>query len=337
MKSSMSRILIETVVRKTIRDIKESPERSTRNLIDMGLQFSEGRFQKQLFQTVQNMLMNEDSAYYGLVQNTVANVEEERLLNFCMNLGYNSCTLGASVIRQNEEEKGYNIPWNIFFEYERAQFCSYRNRYYKLISEGEKLGIFTYMIKVENGSPSELLPLIAEYPDSVFFLFCEGKYITDMFVTELTSYANIMILVKYDADCQECCRTLREKELLYGIYFIYSNDNLQDIESGLYWKQAEEMNATATVLIADESCSESTFDIVSTQVTRERCSQKYQTIAWELYHDNCFIDEVISDDACFVYFDKNGKLGGPVDEKKQLENNLYHNPLQNILMRVFPK
>ncbi|MBQ7766723.1 MAG: hypothetical protein IJ397_07770 [Lachnospiraceae bacterium] len=337
MKSSMSKILIETVTRKTIRDMKESPERSIRNLIDMGLLFSEGRFQKHLLQTVQTMLMNESSAYYGLIKNIVRNVEEERLLNFCMNLGYNSCTLGAATIRRYEEEKGYNIPWNIFFEYEREQFCSYRNRYYKLINEGENLGIFTYMIKVEDGPPSDLLPMIAEYPDSVFFLFCEGKYITDKFVTELASYTNIMFLIKCDATCQDRCWMLRERELLYGIYYTYTDNDLKDIESGLYWMKAEEMNAVATVLIADKKCSKETFDIVSEHITRERFLQKYQTIEWELYHDNCFIDEVISDDACFVYFDKNGKLCGPVGEKKQEENNLYHNPLQNILMRVYPK
>ena len=39
----------------------------------------------------------------------------------------------------------------------------------------------------------------------------------------------------------------------------------------------------------------------------------------------------------YELIDKNGKLCGPIDEKKQAENNLYHNPLQNILMRVYPK
>lgn len=337
MKSSMSKILIETVTRKTIRDMKESPERSIRNLIDMGLLFSEGRFQKHLLQTVQTMLMNESSAYYGLIKDTVRNVEEERLLNFCMNLGYNSCTLGAATIRENEEEKGYNIPWNIMFECEKEQFRSYRNRYYKLISEGENLGVFSYMIKVENGAFSDLLPLIAEYPDSDFFLFCEGGSITDLLVTKLTAYTNIMILVKYNEICEKSCKLLRENGLLYGIYYSYSDDDIKDIESDFYWIKAEEMKAVATVLIADPKCSKETFDIVSGYVTRERLLQQYQTIEWELYHDNCFIDEVISDDACFVYFDKNGKLCGPIDEKKQAENNLYHNPLQNILMRVYLK
>ena len=68
MNHTISRVLIETVVKKALRDIKDSPERSIRNLVDMALQFSNGRFQKEFFETTQTMLQNEDSAYYLLVR-----------------------------------------------------------------------------------------------------------------------------------------------------------------------------------------------------------------------------------------------------------------------------
>ena len=46
MGNDISRILIETVIRKALRDVKDSPERSTRNLVDMALHFSSGPFQR---------------------------------------------------------------------------------------------------------------------------------------------------------------------------------------------------------------------------------------------------------------------------------------------------
>ena len=49
MENSLSRILIETTVRQTLKGLQENPKRSTRNLIDMALQFSEGRFQSHFF------------------------------------------------------------------------------------------------------------------------------------------------------------------------------------------------------------------------------------------------------------------------------------------------
>jgi len=93
MENSMSRILIETVVRKTLKDMKEDPERGIRNLVDMALHFSNGRFQTNFFQVAQTMLKNENSPYYALLRNISSSVDAERLVTFGMNLGYNSCTL----------------------------------------------------------------------------------------------------------------------------------------------------------------------------------------------------------------------------------------------------
>ena len=110
MENSLSRILIETTVRQTLKGLQENPKRSTRNLIDMALQFSEGRFQSHFFETAQTLLKNEDSAYYALVQDTASHIETEHMVKFGMNLGYNSCTWGAQQIRLNEIRLGFNIP-----------------------------------------------------------------------------------------------------------------------------------------------------------------------------------------------------------------------------------
>ena len=55
MENSVSRILIETTVRQTLKGIQEDPERSIRNLVDMALQFSEGRFQNRFFETAHTL------------------------------------------------------------------------------------------------------------------------------------------------------------------------------------------------------------------------------------------------------------------------------------------
>lgn len=111
MKKDMTRVLVESAVRRTLKNISESPERATRNLIDLGLQFSSGRFQTRLLSQAQKMLQNQNSAYYELVKNIVATVDHSILTTFGVNLGYNSCTKGAQIIREIEEKNGYNIPW----------------------------------------------------------------------------------------------------------------------------------------------------------------------------------------------------------------------------------
>lgn len=78
--NTLQRTLIETFVRKALRDINDSPERNTRNLVDMALNFSKGRFQTRFFQSAQRLLSDERSAYYPLVRNVAQNVDHERLL-----------------------------------------------------------------------------------------------------------------------------------------------------------------------------------------------------------------------------------------------------------------
>jgi len=102
MDNDFSRALIEGIVRRSLRNMKDSPERSIRNLIDMALNFSEGQFQRSFFVSMQNTLRNEKGAYYGLIRDMAVTIDPDRLLSFGMNLGYNSCTMGAHTIREIE-------------------------------------------------------------------------------------------------------------------------------------------------------------------------------------------------------------------------------------------
>ena len=75
MGKDITKILVETAVRRTVKNLKKSPEREARNLVDLGLQLSTGRFQKRLFMHAQTMLKNQNSAYYTLIKNTAMNVD----------------------------------------------------------------------------------------------------------------------------------------------------------------------------------------------------------------------------------------------------------------------
>ena len=62
MRESTSRLLVEAVARRYLREMRKDPERGIRNLMDMALQFSEGRFQQSLFRATRTLLEKEDSA-----------------------------------------------------------------------------------------------------------------------------------------------------------------------------------------------------------------------------------------------------------------------------------
>ena len=146
MERTMPRIIIETTVRKALKDIRENAGRGIRNLVDMALHFSNARFQREFFSDAQTLLKNQSSAYYLLAQDIVTHVEEERIITFGINVGYNACTLGARTIRKNEAELGFNIPWVIPMQLTKGSVAAHMEDYKRVISEGNSLGIYCWFL-----------------------------------------------------------------------------------------------------------------------------------------------------------------------------------------------
>jgi len=331
----MSRILIETMVKRTLRDIEEDPERNVRNLVDMALQFSKGRFQKRLLEVIQEMLKNENSAYYKLVRDVVTNVDHDRLLTFGMNIGYNSCTAGAKKIREWETKTGYNVPWVICLELESELSLKYSGCYERLISQGEQIGVFTWILFM-NESLEEVLMLVEEHPDSAFIILGSADKFTERFLEQIESFQNVMLLVKYNQYADDLCKSFRDKKLLYGVYYCYKQEEIESIENGELFCDIQTLHPAAAVLMPAEKYAAELQEYVYQILLDTRQSQKYPTLIWDLYGDNCFVDEIISADSCFLFIDKNGCLCDRNIEtvRKQV---LCNQSLQQILSENFQK
>jgi len=336
MEKSMSRILVESVVKKALRDIKDSPERGIRNLVDMGLEFAEGRFQQNFFQTTQTMLKNEQSAYYGLVRDTVACADTDKLFTFGMNLGYNGCTLGAQRIRDNEKRLGVNIPWTVCLQVKERQLKENEERYHAVIREGEKLGIYTWMLFVSE-RPQAVLPLIGAHPDSAFILFCQPESMTDECMDDAGELNNLMLAIRYDENADGVCASLRERGLLYSVWYQYGQEDTQAILSGDLFCSAQQLSPIFTSLLPRPDCPEEVQQRIHQTVAQARSEQNYRTLLWELQGDNRTIDEIISGDPCSVYFDADGNLcqwNGKVEDEAKT---LFQDGLSDILMSACAK
>lgn len=336
MKTNMSRMLIETVVKKSLKNMKENPERGIRNLIDMALQFAEGRFQKIFFETAQTMLQNEHSAYYGLARDTIAYTDSSRLLTFGMNVGYNSCTEGVRKIRANEEKLNCNIPWTILVELNEEEFENKTDRYHTLINEGETLGIYTWMLFAPE-DPQKALLLAKKHTDSAFCVFCHATNLTEAFLDEAAELHHVMLVVRYDENAAAICTSLREKELLYSLWYPYHQKDIESIINGDLFSDAQQLSPVFTVLIPGNGCLEEIQHLAYQEVKRARTAQSYRTIVWDLLGDNRYIDSVISGDSCTVCFDKNGELRNADKNTVHGKSNLYESNLASILMNIYDK
>lgn len=336
MENNVSRILIETIVRKTLKDIKESPERSTRNLVDMALHVSKSRFQRNFFQAAQKMLQNEQSPYYALIQNIAMNVDHEKLLTFGINLGYNSCTLGAKKIREIEAREHYNIPWCISLQLDMTSFAQHQQQYQMLIAEGKTLGIHTWLLFVED-QPQEAMSLVFDHPDCAFFLFCYPQYLTRSFAEQASEANNVMLVVNCEEDIMEECIMFRQRGLLYSVYAQYGDADVDSITSGAWLDRVESLGGIFTALLPTADCSVGSREAVHAYMESARNEQLYQTLPMEVTRDCSYVDSIISDEECTAIFDAQGQL---IAKDQRLNDPcfcVFKHSLQDVLRCAFPK
>lgn len=336
MENSMSRFLVGSIVKRTLKEMKENPDREIRNLVDMALQFSDGRFQEDFFTTAQTMLQNENSAYYQLVREVVTHADTDRLYTFGMNLGYNGCTVGAQRIRENEKNLGCNIPWTVPIQVSTDHFAEKASKYQAAIRSGEKLGIYFWGFFC-GSQPKCVLPLVKAHPDSAFCLFCEPEGLTSEFLDEAGESYNLMLVIRYDEDAGDLCSQLRDLGLLYSAWISYGQKDLESIVNGDLFYSVEQFSPAFTVLLPERGCSGPVWRLVYQTVQQARREQRYHTMLWDLWGDISTVDQIISGDACCVFFDKDGNLcdgSGPV---KSSQHNLFQNDLKDIFVGACPK
>lgn len=331
-----ARVLIETIVRKALREIQDSPERTIRNLVDMAQHFSKGRFQRHFFEASQKMLENESSPYYALIKDTAYHVDPERLLTFGINVGYNACTLGARQIRETEEKEGYNIPWALSLHLNAKILNDHIERYHHIISQGEELGIHMWFLLCHS-QPDDALELVSQHPESAFVLFFRNEYGSPQLLEDAAEIKQLMLAVQYDENHPNFCTQMRDMGLLYAVYDEYTDETTSDILSGERILAMQQLHPQIAVLVETAGCSDQTRRKVYDYITEVRSQQVFQTIPWEFTLDNRFVDSVISTGACTAGFALSGQLYTPGIIMRGREYSLLENPLNEILKKAFPK
>ena len=332
MKNDVRRVLIESMIRRTLEDMKENPARGTRNLIELGMNYAKGRFRQRFFLIAQEMLENENSAYYPMIQDVVAHTDIDRLLTFGLDIGYNSCTVGAKTIRQIEKEQQFDIPWTLTLETDGWS----AERLDEVVTQGEKLGIYTWQL-FPGASVMQMLSVIATHENCAFILFMPPQTITRQFISEAGDIRNMMIAVEYAGETEAVCALLRQEKLLYSVYFAYRTEDIPRIAGGDLFDAADEFHPVFTAVFPKPECPEMLYALVLEIVGKIRQSQNYRTIPWDLLGDCRMVDGILSAGSCFAGFDKNGYLIKLYEKNKAPEYNLFRHTLADILKRAFPR
>lgn len=336
MQKDIKRLLIETKIRNSLNNTEASPERSIRNLIDLGLSLSKGRFQNAFLGAAHNMLQNGGSAYYELFKDALINVDRESLITFGVNLGYNSCTAGAKQIRRIEAERRFNVPWSLSLQIDGEKAEENAAKYMSITVQGTKLGIYTYFLFV-SGNPLKILPVIAENDDCAFVLFVRGRYVAAPVISRLKALKNVMLAVYADEKYFETCALLRAEKLMYSVWLEYKDDDYRSILCGDWLNDAVKAHPLFACLVAHPSCSGATAEKVYGYALATRQNQKYPALVTELKRDSLAVDKVISDDFCSAAFGADGALMTNERNNDGKVYNIFESSLEQILSSAFYK
>lgn len=294
-KRDFTRVLIETVVDRGIRDVTDDPKRSLRRLAEMGKQFSEGRFQKASFGHITNLLKNDDSPYYKMLEDFLSTVDHRVIKTFGLNMGYNSWTYGARMIKRESEERGYMLPWVIQIHYDPEMGARLTaEKINSLIDRLSPLGINTYVIIKEHNSYDDpaLTKVFESHPECAFYLFLNDALISPQMAEDIKSTGNTVISINISAkECHASCRFLKEIEALYVIHYLYSSDEVSRFGDDEYINTWLSFGSAFIFLIQKDNDT----GLAGKFARRTRMEQEYPILVWDVYSDIRLVNEMISD------------------------------------------
>ena len=229
----ITRALIDTTVARAMVEMDADPKRSVRKLCDLGRQFSRGRFQNQIFAIFQDLLRNDESPYYQAIDFLLRSNDPEALRQFGINIGYNSFTYGAQILRQKQKELSFAVPWVVKLRLDSRIPDTYDSSFFaSVVRTGLTYGIYSYQLRSmdHHEDMESYLAVIQSHPECAFLWFLSDTPLTEKQQKLLLSCPNLMVSLPIDApSTASMAKALRRQKTLFGMHKVY-----QDADAAAY-------------------------------------------------------------------------------------------------------
>lgn len=200
--------MLESFIDKSINEIRINPRKGVMSLLDLGVHFSTSNLNYLIIQIQEELKKPENNYYFDLIIKFVSKTDDKIIKTLTINLFYHSFNVGMNKI------KNTNLPWLISLDYDNVDQENVR----ELLDEGERLGIFTYMLIIENKENlNNIFNFIKNYEDNTFILLTKPTYITNEIINEIKKYKNIILLLEI-------------KDMLNNEYINHITKKLTDIK-----------------------------------------------------------------------------------------------------------
>ncbi|MCI5568366.1 MAG: hypothetical protein MR372_00755 [Lachnospiraceae bacterium] len=312
MKKDITRAIMDATVDRGLKEINEDPRRSIRKLADLGKQFNNGRFMQDLYAIFQDLLRNDDSPYYTAIEHLLQNTDRKALKDFGINMGYNGFTKGGKKIRNFYTKKGLKVPWAIIIRLDPLSRNSITpHDLISLIAEGKKLGIFSYIITLENSLDylEDLLKVFMTYDDCAFMLNMPDKEMDASISPFVKECRNVLyFLPVFDDSIGQNVSILKREKAWYGLYAHYDENNAENIISTESTWEYLLQDAAFLITIAKDGTDQSVIDSTTQKIKQTRLEPVVPLFIFDLYGDAAQIQKLISGQIFFFEILSDGTL-----------------------------
>ena len=308
----IARAIIDATVDRGLREVAEDPKRSIRKLTDLGKQFSKNRFLEEIYGMMQDLLRNDDSPYYTVIENLLRNTDRQGLKDFGINIGYHSLTFGGKRIRGEQSEKNYYTPWALTMRIAPDLPNTLSVQEIKsCVTQGMPLGIFTYVIHYRGrlSALPELLTMVAEMRDCSFFISYPDQALGAQHVELLTKCTNILSLFSSeDGNTEENIRALRAAKCLCGIYQPYNDKSYREIVTDKNLKKLAGYQCGFVILSPDDGTSYKTREAALQFCKDARTHPTHPFILFDAEGGVREVDHIVSGNHNYLEILENGDL-----------------------------
>ncbi|MCI8619955.1 MAG: hypothetical protein HFG44_07805 [Oscillospiraceae bacterium] len=332
-----TKLVIEGAIDRALRQIAMDSRRGLRNLVDLGLLFNKSGWRQFFLRSAQNMLSDDNSAYYELARRLQSTVDNSRLKTFGIALGYESCTKGAKRIREIEQSHGFDIPWALTI-LAGSEGVS-QDAADRLIAQGKNLGVHAFAL-IDQGLDMEALRrTLEEHQDCAFLLMLQGGKKQVQKLEVLEEYQNFIVSIDAgQEDAMEKTEWLQSRRFLYGVHTFYNDNTASQVIDPESLDRYLQYAPAAVFLLAEAGTKVETLRRTAENVVAIRKTPNYAYLLFEALYDVMYLDNIISQDDCAMAITKDGKAvclrsGGSWSSGCSI----YENSLEQILRRTASK
>ncbi len=325
--NNINRAIIDATVDRTLREVAEDPQRSIRKLADLGRRFSrKNETMDTIYEIVQDLLRNDESPYYTAIDRFSRHIDRKALKTFFINVGYNSLTFGAKIIKENEAASSFHIPWCLILHTNPSKTISIDAAdISEFVKQGNDLGIYFFIIILEGpiAKATDLLRIFSANGDSAFICLLPDGKIDDSQLALMSGCINTLFLYRAKGSFtnENVCR-MQTHKLFYGMYDIYNDDTADQWILGNRTDDLNQNEAAMVMLVPDETCSQETRLRMGNFVRRLRTQPLYPFIPLEMSCDTTILNKFVSEDTCYFELLENGDILTPNDTVMEYRHTL---------------